>query len=47
LKTLKLEQIPPIQHCRARPTDSSVRGKEAEEKDTTKKNSFAKGEGDK
>jgi hypothetical protein len=26
-----------MQHCRARPTDSSVRGKEAEENETTKR----------
>jgi hypothetical protein len=47
LKTLRLEQKPPMQHCNARPTNSSFKGKEAEEKETTKKNSVAKGEGEK
>jgi hypothetical protein len=36
-----------MQHCKAKPTDSSLRSKEAEEKETTKKNYFAVGEGEK
>ena len=40
-KTLNPELIPPMQDCRARATDSSVRGKDAEEKETTRKNSLA------
>jgi hypothetical protein len=36
-----------MQHCRARPTDSPVRGKEAEENETTKKNSLDWKEGEK
>jgi hypothetical protein len=36
-----------MQHWRAKPTDSFVRGKEADEKETTRKNFVALGEGEK
>jgi hypothetical protein len=47
LKILKPEQSPPIQHCKAKPTDSSLKGNDADEKEATRKNSFTRGEGEK
>jgi hypothetical protein len=47
LKTLKPEQSPPMQHCKAKPTDSSFKGNDLEEKEATRKNSFANREGGK